>query len=173
MVSFEWIVAVWRLRKGCNSKGKTTMKTFTSLINEPTTTTAMKIAKARNLLKPTVKFPSISNFPSGWGDEVEAINRLNQWLEVAQNIVNLNYAQFPELEPSILEMSDGRRYIRVDTIMDNGRGQRSGWAFIDKQTGDVLQPSTYRNPAKHARGNLLDEYRGVEMLTPHGPASLG
>lgn len=153
------------------------MKTFTSAIlgGEPTTTTAMKIAKARNLLllKPTVKFPSISNFPSGWGNETEAINRLNQWLEVAQNIVNLNYAKFPQLEPSVLEMSDGRRYIRVDTITDNGRGQRSGWAFIDKQTGDVLKPSTYRNPAKHARGNLLDEYRGVEMLTPHGPAYLG
>ena len=130
-------------------------------------TTAMKIAKARNLLKPTVKFLPI------WGNGTEAMNRLTEWLEVAQNIVNLDYAKFPELEPSVLEMSDGRRYIRVDTIGDNGRGQRSVWAFIDKQTGDVLKPATYRNPAKHARGNLLDEYRGVEMLTPHGPAYLG
>jgi hypothetical protein len=129
--------------------------------------TTMKIAKAKNLLNAAVKFPPI------WGDTGQATDRLAKWLEVAQNIVNLNYAKFPELEPSVLEMSDGRRYIRVDTIRDGGTGQRSVWAFIDKQTGDVLKPQGYRKPAKQPRGNLFDEYHGLEMLTPYGPAYLG
>lgn len=129
--------------------------------------TTMKVAKARNLLNAAVKFPPI------WGGTAQAMDRLAKWLEAAQTIVNLDYAKFPELEPSMLEMSDGRRYIRVDTVRSGGTGQRSVWAFIDKQTGDVLKPQGYRKPAKHPRGNILDEYGGLEMLTPHGPAYLG
>lgn len=77
------------------------------------------------------------------------------------------------LTASQLEMSDGRRYIRIDCIRDGGRGQRSVYAFIDKETGDVLRAAGYKSPAKHARGNLFDTLQGTEMLTPHGIGYLG
>lgn len=123
------------------------------------------IVKALNLMSPS------ATFPSNWNGT--AWQRLDEWLQKAQEVVNTNYANnFPGLTPSVLEMTDGRRYVRIDSIVDNGAGQRSVWAFIDKFTGDVLKPATYKAPAKHARGNLFDSDGGVSKLTPYGPAYL-
>jgi hypothetical protein len=122
---------------------------------------------AINLLTASTKIPS------SWGDKSASLLRLNQWLWAAQDLVNKNYTNsFPTLTPSLLEMSDGRRYIRIDYIRDGGQGQRSVWAFIDKKTGDVLMPAGYKAPAKKARGNLFDSSGGLASLTPYGPAYL-
>lgn len=114
-----------------------------------------------------------TNLPVSWGDKSLALLRLDRWLWSAQDLVNKYYAtNFNILTPSLLEMSDGRRYIRIDVINDGGRGQRSVWAFIDKKTGDILKPAGYKAPAKHARGNLFDSNNGLGSLTPQGPAYL-
>ena len=114
-----------------------------------------------------------TNLPVSWGDKSLALLRLDRWLWSAQDLVNKYYAtNFNILTPSLLEMSDGRRYIRIDVINDGGRGQRSVWAFIDKTTGDILKPAGYKAPAKHARGNLFDSVSGVGSLTPYGPKYL-
>lgn len=122
-----------------------------------------------NLLTAKVSLPA-----AAWGaDNTVSLERLQRWLEAAQTIINENYAsRFPSLTPTVLEMSDGRRYIRIDGIVDGGRGQRSVWAFIDKWSGDVLRAATYKAPAKHARGNLFDTNGGVSELTPYGPKYL-
>ena len=127
------------------------------------------LVEAVNLLTPKVSLPH-----AVWGpNSHHSIDRLNRWLTAAQTIINENYAsKFPNLTPSVLEMSDGRRYIRIDSIVDNGAGQRSVWAFIDKWSGDILKPAGYKAPAKHARGNLFDSTGGVGWLTPYGPAYL-
>jgi hypothetical protein len=131
------------------------------------TTTATNSSAAVNLLTDR------SILPASWGDRSLAMLRLDRWLWSAQDIVNQNYARnFQRLTASVLEMSDGRRYIRVDVINDGGRGQRSVWAFIDKKTGDILKPAGYKAPAKHARGNLFDSVGGVGSLTPYGPKYL-
>lgn len=130
-------------------------------------TTATKTSAAVNTL--TDK----TTLPASWGDKSLALLRLDRWLWTAQDLVNKNYAtHFDNLTPSVLEMSDGRRYIRIDSINDGGRGQRSVWAFIDKRTGDILRAATYKAPAKHARGNLFDASSGTSQLTPYGPAYL-
>ena len=114
-----------------------------------------------------------TNLPASWGDKSLALLRLDRWLWSAQDLINKYYAlHFAILSPSLLEMSDGRRYIRIDSIADGGRGQRSVWAFIDKKTGDILKPAGYKAPAKHARGNLFDAHGGLDGLTPHGPKYL-
>jgi hypothetical protein len=122
-----------------------------------------------NLVNIYVRLPA-----AAWGTDNDAsLVRLQRWLEAAQTIINENYAsRFPNLTPSRLEMSDGRRYIRIDTIVDGGRGQRSVFAFIDKWSGDILRAATYKAPAKHARGNLFDANGGVSELTPYGPKYL-
>lgn len=113
-----------------------------------------------------------TDLPSNWGDKSLALLRLDRWLWTAQDIVNTHYTKFSSLTASVLEMSEGRRYIRVDVINDGGRGQRSVWAFIDKKTGDILKPAGYKAPAKHARGNLFDSTNGIGHLTAFGPAYL-
>lgn len=124
---------------------------------------------AVNLLNAKTKLPA-----NVWGDHSLALLRLDRWLWTAQDVINKYYANgFDNLTACQLEMSDGRRYIRIDRIRDGGRGQRSVHAFIDKQTGDVLRAAGYKGPAKHARGNLFDTLQGTEMLTPHGIGYLG
>ena len=68
-------------------------------------------------------------------------------------------------EPKKLHLEEGRRYIKV--VRDT-----SAWAFIDKTNGDVLKVASWSKPAKHARGNIFDEHKGLEKIGPYGPAYL-
>jgi hypothetical protein len=38
--------------------------------------------------------------------------------------------------------------------------------------GDVLKAASWRAPAKHARGNIFDEYDGLRNMNEYGPAYL-
>ena len=72
---------------------------------------------------------------------------------------------FPSCNETTLEISSGRRYIKIT----KGSGV---WAFVDKTNGDVLKPASWSAPAKHARGNIFDEYNGIANVGPYGPAYL-
>ena len=48
-------------------------------------------------------------------------------------------------------VESGRKYHKI--IMD-ANGSRSVHAFIDKKTGDVYKPASFKAPAKHVRFNL-------------------
>lgn len=63
----------------------------------------------------------------------------------------------------------GRKFIRIwgERL---GTDNRSAWAFIDRETGDVLKPATWRAPAKHARGNVYD---GIEDTNAYGCGKYG
>ena len=50
-------------------------------------------------------------------------------------------------------VESGRKYLRV--IMETGAGSRSIHAFIDKKTGEVYKPASFKAPAKGVRFNLL------------------
>ena len=124
-------------------------------------------ATAMNLLHSGITLPS-----SVWGsDKTAALARLEAWLQAAQNMINTHYGtKFPRLNASSLEMSDGRRYIRIDRIdLDhNQTPSRSIHVFIDKKTGDILKAAGYKAPAKHARGNIFDAWNGMSEMTPYG-----
>ena len=49
-------------------------------------------------------------------------------------------------------IEEGRKYLKI--IMD-ARGSKSVHAFIDKKTGEVYKPASWKAPAKHVRYNLL------------------
>jgi hypothetical protein len=48
-----------------------------------------------------------------------------------------------------------QRTIRSSALGDNSGG--SVHAFIDRYSGDVYKPASWKAPAKHVRYNLLDE----------------
>ena len=50
-------------------------------------------------------------------------------------------------------IESGRKYHKV--IMETGGGSRSVHAFVDKKTGSVYKPASFKAPAKHERFNLL------------------
>ena len=49
-------------------------------------------------------------------------------------------------------IESGRKYHKL--IMETGAGSRSVHAFVDKKTGDVYKPASFKAPAKHVRFNL-------------------
>ena len=50
-------------------------------------------------------------------------------------------------------IESGRKYHKV--IMETEAGSRSVHAFVDKKTGEVYKPASFKAPAKHVRFNLL------------------
>ncbi len=59
--------------------------------------------------------------------------------------------QYPSGDNGHFYVKNGRKYFKI--INNN----TSVHAFIDKVTGDVYKPASWRGPAKIARYNLLDE----------------
>ena len=49
-------------------------------------------------------------------------------------------------------IESGRKYHKI--IMETGGGSRSVHAFVDKKTGDLYKPASFKAPAKHVRFNL-------------------
>ena len=83
-----------------------------------------------------------------------------------QTIKETNRAEnFPNIPPAMVSTTNGRRYAKI--ICDG-----SVYAFIDKNTGDVLKPAGWNAPAKHARGNVLNDDNGLNCAGPYGIAYL-
>jgi len=51
-------------------------------------------------------------------------------------------------------IESGRKYHKV--IMETGAGSRSVHAFVDKKTGEVYKPASFKAPAKIVRYRLLE-----------------
>ena len=60
---------------------------------------------------------------------------------------------FPNSDPYKFYIESGRKYHKI--IMETGGGSRSVHAFVDKKTGEVFKPASFKAPAKHVRFNLL------------------
>ena len=57
----------------------------------------------------------------------------------------------------------GRKYIKIIHRM-RGNGSQSVHAFIDKNTGDVYKPASWKAPAKIVRYNLVNDNSREECL---------
>lgn len=98
---------------------------------------------------------------------------LDTWLAGAQRIVNRRHGentQHSHLNP-VLTLEPGRKFIKV-VESNAGSGSRSVFAFIAKETGDVLKPAGWAAPAKHARGNIFNSDNGLDCVGPYSIAYL-
>ena len=59
----------------------------------------------------------------------------------------------PNSDPYKFYIESGRKYHKL--IMETGGGSCSVHAFVDKKTGDVYKPASFKAPAKIVRYNLL------------------
>ncbi len=94
------------------------------------------------------------------------------WMEGCQHIINQHWSRsgYTHAPAPVLAIQKGKRYLR---IVNMERGQcASVYAFIDLENGNVLKPAGFKAPAKHARGNVLDENNGLKWMSHHGPAYL-
>jgi len=67
---------------------------------------------------------------------------------------------YPMLDIPEVHYKKGRKWWAV-------REENHAHSFVDMETGDIFKPATYRAPAKHARGNILSPYWGMEALNPN------
>lgn len=65
-----------------------------------------------------------------------------------------------------LDVETGRKYYKLASVRG---GSRSVWCFVDKTTGDIYKPASWKIPAKHARGNIQDRttYETYPWTGPH------
>ena len=61
----------------------------------------------------------------------------------------------PNSEPYKFYIESGRKYHKI--VMETESQSRSVHAFVDKKTGEVYKPASFKSPAKHVRFNLLME----------------
>jgi hypothetical protein len=73
--------------------------------------------------------------------------------------------------PSILSVTMGKKYAKIVSTI-KGTNQSAAWAFVNLGNGDVLKAATWSAPAKHARGNIFDEFEGMKFIDAYGPAYL-
>lgn len=94
---------------------------------------------------------------------------LKSFLKGAQAKIDDNYKiHYQNLKPDKLVAKEGPRYIKIVTKHMSGSGE-SAWAFIDKGTGQIYKPASWKAPAKHARGSIFDQDNGMRSITAYGP----
>jgi len=92
---------------------------------------------------------------------IEVLN--NEW---KVNAIESNRSLYHQLEMEI-----GRKYIKVwqrldrDGVKDTSR---SCWMFVDKNTGEVYKPASYKAPAKGVRYLITQLVNNPETCDPYG-----
>lgn len=98
--------------------------------------------------------------------------KLETFLDGVRAIRAAYYAKnFPTNKVEPISTTEGPKYFRV-VIGEEGNDQRSVYAFVDKTTGAIYKAAGWKAPAKHARGNINDEFNGLKAMGPYGPAYL-
>ena len=82
------------------------------------------------------------NFTYDGSDSVQTQYHLRAIEELKNGILPIDY-----------QVETGKKYHKV--IFVDGGGSRSVAFFVDKQTGSVLKPASWKSPAKGERCNLL------------------
>lgn len=77
-------------------------------------------------------------------------------------------AGYPHELRETLEIQEAKKYYKLWWCRDGSWS--SIHSFVDKNTGEVFKPASTKAPAKHARGNVLDEDNGKSAIYPkHSP----
>ena len=77
----------------------------------------------------------------------------NYCLMLCEALIQDFTSHHPNSDPYKFYIESGRKYHKL--IMETGAGSRSVHAFVDKKTGDVFKPASFKAPAKIVRYNLL------------------
>ena len=85
--------------------------------------------------------------------------RVLTWTQNLCKALEANYqGQYPDSSSDKkFEIESGRKYHKImmyDLSLDGERWSGGVHAFIDKKTGEVYKPASWRSPAKHVRYDL-------------------
>jgi len=78
---------------------------------------------------------------------------VHKWTLMLCDALEHNFKQrYPNSDPYKFYIESGRKYHKI--VMETESQSRSVHAFIDKKTGEVYKPASFRGPAKHVRFDL-------------------
>lgn len=86
-------------------------------------------------------------------------------MSVQKNQNEYYTSNYKTINPPVIYVDYGSRYVKV--VSDNGT-QTSVFCFIDIKNGDVLKAASWKQPAKHARGNIFKDDNGLSGVTIYG-----
>jgi len=118
---------------------------------------------------------------NGGANDSKDINKAAEMLVkgVQKKINDYFKMEYKNLDPDVLEIKKGKRYIKIIRKNVHSKKIMSGgsvFLFLDAKKGDtygdILKPASWRAPAKHARGNVFDGKWGVGSVGVYGPAYL-
>ena len=98
-------------------------------------------------------------------------------IEVLNNEWKVNAIESGRNVYTQLEIEVGRKYIKVwsylkntDLVMqvDERLNGRSCWMFVDKNTGEVYKPASYKAPAKGVRYLITQLADNPHICDPYG-----
>lgn len=94
---------------------------------------------------------------------------LDTFCQRAQALVDNHYVAHPGTAAPKLQQRHGRRYVLLMEVHysgpENQNRHESAFCFVDKTTGHVLKPDTYRKPHPTPRGTIYsDKLEGVDAL---------
>ena len=81
------------------------------------------------------------------------LNVRKHTLTLCDRLVEDFNRRHPNSDPYKFYIESGRKYHKV--IMETNGQSRSVHAFVDKKTGEVYKPASFKAPAKIVRYNLL------------------
>ena len=92
-------------------------------------------------------------------DEILPLSvRVNQWVEDLCKCLDENYVRsYPNSDHKmIFRYEAGRKYYKIMMYEEQGDERRSQGvhAFVDKKTGEVYNPASWRGPAKYVRYDM-------------------
>ena len=82
---------------------------------------------------------------------------IDYWIKEAQASVEENTVkEYPDCPANhkTLSVKEGRKYTKLFVENIHGGEQKSIYAFIENETGNILKPASVNAPAKGARGNV-------------------
>ena len=101
----------------------------------------------------------VASRPSAEETQAIILNYTEQLCEALAYDFRFNHGKS---DPYTFTIETARKYHKVITTTSGG--SRSIHAFIDRKTGDVLKPASFKAPAKGVRFNLLDPISREECL---------
>lgn len=96
-------------------------------------------------------------------------DKLDAYVKMVTDITNEYFKQnLPDNDKPFFTVDPkGKKYARI--VQNEIRGDsRSVHSFVNMENGDILKASGWNVPAKHARGNIFADDRGISALTPSG-----
>jgi len=100
--------------------------------------------------------PTFQEFKEAKPAKDEQVANVLRYSEILCEALTQNFtSSHPNSDPYKFYIESGRKYHKL--IMETNGNSRSVHAFVDKNSGAVYKPASFKAPAKGTRFNLLDD----------------